>query len=170
MAYRLVPMRPGRELLAPPPRRLRGDRRGRGLRGPLFPPSMPAHKTRSDRFDAAAVEAFAEIDALWHEHLVSLDVAVDDIPRMLPRGDEPVQWPDDVTADGQVPLARLIPEGVDVAGRPTRAQIILFRRPLELRARDSDDLPEILREVLIEQVATYLGVDEETVEEGPGEG
>ncbi len=134
-----------------------------------MPAALPGHKTRSDLFDAAAVEAFTEIDARWHDHLTGLDVAVDDIPRMLPRSDEPVQWPDDVTADGQVPLARLIPAGVDVSGRPTRAQIILFRRPLELRAHDAEDLPEILREVLIEQVATYLGVDEETVEDGPDE-
>ncbi|EGD56897.1 metallopeptidase family protein [Gordonia neofelifaecis] len=166
MVHRLVPLQSGRELLGPTPRRLR-DRRGRGLRGRLMPMSMPAHRTRADRFDAAAVEAFAEIDSRWHDHLTGLDVAVDDIPRMLPRGDEPVQWPDEVTADGQVPLARLIPAGVDVAGRPTRAQIILFRRPLELRAHDDEELPEILREVLIEQVATYLGVDEETVEQGP---
>lgn len=168
MGYRLVPLRSGRDLLAPPPRRLR-DRRGRGLRGPLMPSSMPGHRTRADLFDAAAVEAFAEIDSRWHTHLTGLDVAVDDIPRMLPRGDGPVEWPDEVTADGQVPLARLIPAGIDVAGRPTRAQIILFRRPLELRAHDAEELPEILREVLIEQVATYLGVDEETVEDGPDE-
>ena len=166
MAYRLVPMRSGRELLTPPSRRQR-NRRGRGLRGPLMPPTLPAHKTRADRFDAAAVDAFSEIESRWHDHLVELDVAVDDIPRMLPRSDDPVQWPDEVTADGQVPLARLIPAGIDTTGRPTRAQVILFRRPLELRAQDADDLPEILHEVLVEQVATYLGVDEETIEDGP---
>lgn len=166
MAYRLAPVQSGHELLKPPVRRLR-DRRGRGLRGPTIPAALPAHRTRSDRFDAAAVEAFSEIDAQWHDHLSDLDVAVDDIPRMLPRTDEPIQWPEEVTADGLVPLARLIPAGVDITGRPTRAQIILFRRPLELRAHDDEELPEILREVLIEQVATYLGVDEETIEDGP---
>ena len=170
MAYRLVPLRSGHRLLSPPPRRLR-DRHGRGLRGPVFVPGIPARRTRSDDFDRAAIEAFAEIDARWHEELKGLDVAVDDIPRMLPKGSdadawELIQWPDEVTADGPVPLARLMPAGVDTAGRPTRAQIILFRRPLELRSVD-DELPDLLREVLIQQVATYLGVDEETVENGP---
>lgn len=154
-----------RELLKP--RRRTRDRRGRGLRGPLLPPGLPAHRTRSDRFDRAAMVAFAEIDALWHHRLTELDVAVDDIPRMLPRDADSVQWPDEVTADGPVPLARLIDAGVDARGRPTRAQLILFRRPIELRAHDDEELPEILREVLIQQVATYLGVDEETVERGP---
>ncbi|GAA3957557.1 metallopeptidase family protein [Gordonia caeni] len=162
MRYR--PAEP-RELLTPRPRTR--DRRGRGLRGQLLPPGLPAHRTRSDRFDHAAMVAFAEIDGLWHDRLTELDLAVDDIPRMLPRDAESVQWPPEVTADGPVPLARLIDAGVDARGRPTRAQVILFRRPIELRVRHDEELPEILREVLVQQVATYLGVDEETVERGP---
>ncbi|MFT3661586.1 MAG: metallopeptidase family protein [Gordonia sp. (in: high G+C Gram-positive bacteria)] len=155
----------GRELLTPA-RRTR-DRRGRGLRSPVLPPILPAHRSRSDLFDKAAVTAFAEIDAAWHDQLTGLDLAVDDIPRILPRDLETVQWPEEVTADGPVPLARLIPAGIDARGRPTRAQLILFRRPIELRSRDDEELPEILREILIQQVATYLGVDEETIESGP---
>ncbi|MFC0314253.1 metallopeptidase family protein [Gordonia phosphorivorans] len=152
------------ELLRPP--RPARDRHGRGLRSPVLPPTLPAYITRAGLFDRAAMVAFAEIDRHWHERLTGLDLAVDEIPRMLPRDADTVQWPEEVTADGPVPLARLIPAGVDAAGKPTRAQLILFRKPLELRARH-DDLPEILREVLIQQVATYLGVDEETIERGP---
>lgn len=154
-----------RQLLAPG-RRTR-DRHGRGLRGPVFPPSLPAHRTRADAFDRAAVRAYAELDALWHDALGGLDLAVDDIPGMLPHDPETVQWPDEVTADGPVPLARLMAAGTDATGRETRAQLILFRRPIELRAHDTEELPEILREVLIQQLATYLGVDEETIESGP---
>ncbi|MFM9376732.1 metallopeptidase family protein [Gordonia sp. VNK21] len=152
--------------LLDPPRRVR-DRRGRGLRGPLFPPGIPARRTPSDVFDRTAVDAFAAIDALWHDQLTDLDLSVDEVPRILPHDLESIQWPEEVTADGPVPLARLIDAGIDAAGRPTRAQIILFRRPLELRAHDAEELPEILREVLIQQVAVYLGLDEETVEGGP---
>ncbi|WP_448221588.1 metallopeptidase family protein [Gordonia iterans] len=155
----------GRELLSPP-RRSR-DRHGRGLRSPVVPPTLPGHRSRRDSFDKAAVAAYAEIDRDWHRLLTGLDLAVDDVPRILPRDAATVQWPEEVTADGPVPLARLIPAGVDGRGRTTRAQLILFRRPIELRARDEEELPEILREVLIQQVATYLGVDEETVEQGP---
>lgn len=162
---RFEPARP-RELLDPP-RRTR-DRRGRGRRGPLLPPVVPAHRTRADRFDRAAMTAFAELDAAWHDRLTELDVAVDDIPRMLPHDLDTIAWPDEVTADGPVPLARLISAGTDRHGRPTRARLILFRRPIELRCRDDEELPEILREVLIQQLATYLGIDEETVERGPG--
>ena len=113
-----------------------------------------------------ALEAFAEIDARWHDELAGLDIAVDEIPRMLPRDPETIQWPDEVTADGAIPLARLIPAGVDVHGQPTRAKIILFRRPLESRARRDTELIELIHEVLVQQVATHLGVDEDTIDRG----
>ncbi|MGV9713526.1 metallopeptidase family protein [Gordonia sp. NPDC003424] len=148
------------------PARVR-DRRGRGLRSPLLPQYVPAFTSRADEFDAVALEAFAEIDSRWHDQLAGLDIAVDDIPRMLPRDPESIQWPDEVTADGAVPLARLIPAGVDTLGHPTRAQIILFRRPLEIRAKRGADLLELVHEVLVQQVATHLGVDEDIVDRGP---
>lgn len=114
-----------------------------------------------------ALEAFAEIDASWHDQISELDIAVDEIPRLLPRDPETVQWPDEVTADGAVPLARLIPAGIDVHGLPTRAQIILFRRPLESRAKKGTELLELVHEVLVQQVATHLGVDEDVIDRGP---
>ncbi|MEP9393432.1 metallopeptidase family protein [Gordonia sp. VNQ95] len=147
-----------------PPRRR--ERRGRGLRTPLLPTTVPAWRSKSDEFDAVALEAFAEIDRRWHDELIGLDISVDDIPRMLPRDPETVAWPDEVTADGAVPLARLIPAGVDVHGQPTRAQIILFRRPLESRARRDTELIDLVHEVLVQQVATHLGVDEDTIDRG----
>ncbi len=144
------------------------DRRARGLRSPLLPQSVPAWTSRADEFDAVVIDSLAEIDARWHDQLAEVNIAVDDVPRMLPIDPETVQWPAEVSADRAVPLARLIPAAIDDRGDRTPAQIVLFRRPLELRSTDRDDLADLVREVLIEQVATYLGVDEDTVENGPG--
>jgi predicted Zn-dependent protease with MMP-like domain len=58
----------------------------------------------------------------------------------------------------------LIPAGVDVRGNSTRARIVLFRRPIERRAKDPDELAELLHEVLVAQVATYLGVEPSVID------
>ena len=63
-----------------------------------------------------------------------------------------------------MPLSRLIPAGIDRHGDTTRARIVLFRRPLELRAKDPDELADLVHDVLVQQVATYLGVDPEVVD------
>ncbi|WP_299571828.1 metallopeptidase family protein [uncultured Williamsia sp.] len=161
-------MRPGAGSSSRSGRRRRSrDRRGRGLRSRLLPPDLPAANTRSESFDLIVLEAFAEIDARWHDQLGDLDLAVDEIPRMLPRDPETVQWPDEVTADGAIPLARLLPAGIDAQGRPSKARIVVFRKPLESRADSGDDLVDLVHEVLVHQVATHLGVDEDTIDPDP---
>ncbi|WP_280483363.1 metallopeptidase family protein [Nocardia farcinica] len=139
-------------------------RRGRGVRGPMLPPTVPAWRTRGQQFDRLVLEAFAPIDSRWHDRLTKLDIAVDDVPKIRPLHPDSVSWPDEVVADGPVPLSRLVPAGLDRHGAATRARIVLFRKPLELRAGDPDDLVDLLREVLIQQVATYLGVDPDIID------
>lgn len=139
-------------------------RRGRGVRGPVMPNSLPAYRTRAQRFDQLAVDAFARIDNQWHERLTALDIAVDEVPPIKTIGPDLPTWPDDVVADGSVPLSRLVPAGVDKGGAPTRARIVLFRRPLERRARHPELLIELIHEVLVAQIAAYLGVDPEVID------
>jgi predicted Zn-dependent protease with MMP-like domain len=141
--------------------RRRRDRHGRGLRGPLYPATLPAARTRAERFDALVLEALDPIEARWRSELTQLDVAVDDVPDVR----EQAFTPDDgVVEDANVPLARLVPAGVDRRGVPTRARIVLYRRPLEARARDGADLADLVHDVLVEQVANYLGLDPDIIE------
>lgn len=148
--------------------RRRRDRRGRGVRGRLFPATLPAARSRSERFDAIVLDALELIDEQWHAELDRLDVAVDDVPEVTDCDPNTVTWGSDVVEDSNVPLARLVPAGVDRAGLPTRARIVLYRRPLETRAQDNIDLSDLVHEVLVEQVANYLGVDPDTID-GPAE-
>lgn len=141
------------------PGRRRRDRHGRGLRGQLYPSTLPAARSRSERFDALVLEALEPIEQRWHHELVQLDVAVDDVPEITGTDPNLVSWGSDVVEDGNVPLARLVPAGVDRRGLPTRARIVLYRRPLEARARDGADLADLVHDVLVEQVAGYLGLD-----------
>ncbi|MBL1076235.1 metallopeptidase family protein [Nocardia sp. 2] len=142
-------------------------RRGRGVRGPMLPPTVPARRTRGQQFDRLVLEAFAPLESRWHDQLTKLDIAVDDVPKIRPLHPDSVTWPDEVVADGPVPLSRLIPAGVDRYGMATRARIVLFRKPLELRAGDPDDLVDLLREVLVQQIATYLGVEPDVIDPEP---
>ncbi|MFB9258361.1 metallopeptidase family protein [Dietzia aerolata] len=143
----------------------RAERRGHGPRGPILPPEVPRWRSRSADFDVAALEAFAEIDQHWHARLVHLDLAVDMVPRMRLRPGE--TWPEEVVADGDVPLARLVPAGVDRSGQPTRARLVLFRKPLARRAPDGDDLRDLIYSVLVELVSQHLEISPDDVEAGP---
>lgn len=112
----------------------------------------------------AVLEAYEPIEQRLGSRIAELDIAVDEIPRISPRDPENVQWPPEVVADGPIALARLIPAGVDVRGNATRARVLLFRKPIERRAKDSDDLTDLLHEILVAQVATYLDVDPSVID------
>lgn len=135
----------------------------------LFPATLPASRSRSERFDAIVLDALEPIDERWHTELEQLDIAVDEVPEVTDCDPATVSWGNDVVEDGKVPLARLVPVGVDRSGLPTRARIVLYRRPLETRAQDGGDLSDLVHEVLVEQVASYLGVDPDAVDGPPSE-
>ena len=134
------------------------------MRGSLLPPSVPGWRSRAERFDMAVLEAYEPIERNWQDRLTDLDVAVDEIPRIAAKDPDSVQWPPEVIADGPIALARLIPAGVDVRGNSTRARIVLFRKPIERRAKDTLDLSDLLHDVLVAQVATYLGVEPSVID------
>ena len=142
----------------------RATRRGRDMRGPLLPPTVPGWRSRAERFDMAVLEAYEPIERSWQERVSDLDVAVDEIPRIAAKDPDSVQWPPEVIADGPIALARLIPAGVDVRGIATRARIVLFRKPIERRAKDTVELGELLHEILVAQVAIYLDVEPSVID------
>lgn len=135
----------------------RSIRRGRGPRGPLLPSEVPRWKSRSESFDQAVIDAYSPLDQRWSRELSHLDIAIDTIPRMqLSPG---MYLPEEIVADGAVPLGRLIPAGIDRAGNPTRPCVVVFRRPIERRVGDRRELDLLLRHVLTLLVAVYLGIE-----------
>ena len=98
--------------------------------------------------------AVAAVEVRWPEQLADVEFAVDEVPSVDP--DELTPGPE-IVLDGGVPLARWLPAGVDRAGRPTRARVVFYRRPLEIRAADGGDLEDLVEEVLVEQVSAVLG-------------
>lgn len=139
------------------------DRHGRGLRGPMLPQQTPRFRTRGQLFDMEVLEAYSPIHNAYLEELLGLDIAVDTVPRMRLRADMTI-LPDGIVADGPVPLGRIVPAGVDSEGRPTRARLVVFRKPIESRCTNRQEREELLSAVLTALVANYLNIDPEVID------
>ena len=103
------------------------------------------------------LDSVQEVTAPWAAELADLEVLVQDVPPPLPSSTDGLVA--DGTAGAAVPLARALP-GTD--GRSPR--LVLYRRPLELRAEDVADLRDLLREVATDAVAELLGIDPDEVD------
>ncbi len=130
------------------------DRHGRGPRTPLLPTHVPGFRTRAEMFDQAILDAVADLDDRWPGQLAAIEFAVDEVPP-LPSG--PVLPSSDVVVDEGVPLCRFLPPGIDARGRATKARIVVYRRPVELRAANAADLADLVIELLAEQLHAVLG-------------
>lgn len=119
----------------------RRDRRGRGPRGPLIPAGLPAYRTRSERFDDLVLSTVESLERRWATQLEGTEFAVEEVPPS-----DPAPW-----EHGGVPLGRCFAAD---AGMPTR--IVVYRRPVETRAIDDADLADLVRDVVVEQVAQLL--------------
>ncbi|MFJ6214607.1 metallopeptidase family protein [Streptomyces sp. NPDC092296] len=142
----------------PGPRPRRRDRHGRGLRGPLAPPQVPISLSRSEVFDDFVRDSVDRLERHWPQ-LSEVEFAVQEVP-WPPAGP---QEPADGLGD-TVPLGRLVPAAKD---RPTR--IVVFRRPVEIRAKGRDERAALVHDVIVEQVADLLGLSPDTVDPRYGE-
>lgn len=129
----------------------RRDRHGRGLRGPLVPSSLPAARTRAERFADLVLDAVEDLERQWHEEMRPIEFAVEDVPPA-----DPTPWEGD-----DVPLGRFFP-----AGRGLPARVVVYRRPVETRSLDPLELADLVARVVVEQVAHALGVEPERLDPG----
>ena len=132
-----------------PGARRRRDRRGRGLRGPLLPSTLPAWRSRADRFDDHVLDAVELLEQRWSTELDGVEFAVEDVPPS-----DPAPW-----EHGEVPLGRFFPAQGELPPR-----VVVYRRPVETRATDPRDVAELTHDVVVEQVAHLLGLTPEQVD------
>jgi predicted Zn-dependent protease with MMP-like domain len=129
----------------------RRDRHGRGLRSSLAPRAVPIAHSPTETFDAAILDALEHLEAHGLTELADVEFAVEDVP------DVPViAGGADVLADAGVPLAQAHPRGLGGVSGPL---VVLYRRPLESRAMDAEDLGALIENVVIDRVAHLLGRD-----------
>ncbi len=132
-------------------RRRRRDRHGRGPRGPLAWPRVPAMRTRREAFDELVLDSADRLEAVLAEHRAEVEFAVEDVPPS-----DPAPWEEQVA-----PLGRLF----GAEGRlPPR--IVVYRRPVEGQARDEAELALIVHDVVVEQVSALLGIPPGELDDG----
>ncbi|MET3945198.1 metallopeptidase family protein [Corynebacterium mucifaciens] len=139
------------------------NRHGRGVRGPVLPVGVPRYRTRTDAFDQLVLDAYAPLHNQFFNELAGVDLAVDTVPRMRLSPDMTV-LPDEIIADGPVPLGRVLQAGVDKRGNPTRARLVVFRMPIEHRSAHTQERSELITWVLTALVANYLNLDPRTID------
>jgi predicted Zn-dependent protease with MMP-like domain len=123
------------------------------MRGPIAPPQVPLALSRAEAFDDLVRDAADRLERRWPQ-LADVEFAVQDVP-----------LPQDGAVDGDpVPLGRLIGAAQD---RPSR--IVVYRRPVEIRAKSRDERALLVHEVVVEQVAELLGLSPENVDPKYGE-
>lgn len=106
-------------------------------------------RTRSDRFDDYVLDAVERIERRVPSGLGDIEFAVELVPPS-----DPAPW-----EQAEVPLSRLFP----AQGRlPTR--IVVYRRPVETRVGDPRDLPAVVNDIVVEQLAGALGVEPSTLD------
>jgi hypothetical protein len=115
--------------------------------GPLTPTGGPRRPTRRDRFDSQVLEVVEALEERWADELGLMELAVEEAP-VLPEG-----WD-----ESTVPLASVVRRRAAAAGGSSeRVRLVVFRRPIELRAATPEDLSALILTVVVEQVAELLG-------------
>lgn len=128
-----------------PDRVRRRDRRGRGIRGPLVPSDLPVFRSRAQAFDDLVLDAVERLERLWARELANVDFLVEEVP--------PVP-----------PMAETIPFSCLEHGPSGRARIVVYRRPVEIRTRDPEEMALLVHEAVVEEVANLLGLEPESVD------
>lgn len=126
------------------------DRHGRGSRGVLVPAMLPRYRTRRESFDDLVLQEVRSLVRLCPD-FSAIKYGVEDVPPS-----DPAPWERDA-----VVLSRGF--GAD-PGRGLDPQVVVYRRPLEQRARTVGELREMIHAVILEESARLLGKHPEDID------
>lgn len=99
--------------------------------------------SRRDDFDQLVLSLVDRLSGRWEKELSGVEFGTEDAPQI------PDDW-----GDEPVPFGAVVP-----AGPRNPARIVLFRRPIELRAKTRFERTVLIHETLVEHVAALLGRD-----------
>jgi hypothetical protein len=125
------------------------------MRGPVAPPQVPLSASRGEVFADLVQDSVERLERRWPQ-LAGIGFLVLEVPRL--------EGPGKTWNHEAVPLGGTVPAA---EGRPAR--VIVYRRPVEIRAKGHDERAALVHEVVVEQVAELLGLTPETVDPRYGE-
>jgi len=114
-------------------------------------PPVPAMTTRAEQFDELVLDVASRMEHHAGPALGTVEFAVEDVPPS-----DPAPW-----ESSDVPLGRLF-----AAQGKIPARIVVYRRPVETRTNDARELAALINDVVVEQVASLLGVDPRELDPG----
>lgn len=124
------------------------DRRGRGVRGvlwlpgPLSPRAAELLPTRRDEFDELVLSLVDRLSARLGHDLDDVVFGTEDVPPVSDDWTEPVPLGSHVRGTSDLP-----------------ARVVLFRRPIDARAKTRPERVLLMHAQLVEQVSALLGRD-----------
>ncbi|MDX6344589.1 MAG: hypothetical protein QOH87_4727 [Trebonia sp.] len=105
------------------------------------------------------LDAVARLESRWEAELTGVEFAVQEVPEADELVDDSVS----------LPLARTVPGtpgAVDQSRPATPARIVVYRRPLMARSDSDAELAELVFDVVVEEFASFLGLDPDSVDPG----
>ncbi|WP_426998629.1 metallopeptidase family protein [Pseudarthrobacter sp. N5] len=130
--------------------RRRRNRHGRGLRGELMLPTLPAYRTRAERFDDMVLDSAQRLHDIWGKTLDGVRFAVEEIPPRL----------EQLVAEATTaPMGQYAPATADEG-----PVITLYRRVVEQVCGSREELQDLVHDVVVEHTAEMLGVAPETLD------
>ena len=139
----------GGEPALPWDRKVYRNRHGRGVRRPTFGLRLPRYRTHSGFFDSLVVAQLRRLQAAWPQLLANIECAVEDVPPS-----EPLSW-----EERKSPRSQSFP-----ASHGVPARIVLYRRPIEQRARNRIDLQFMIRDEIVYCLADLTGQPPEDID------
>lgn len=130
------------------------NRHGRGTRGRIL--SRTSKQAKANIFNSLSAKAFTLLDNKCGKLLDKVDLAITDVPNYYTLTDN-----SETVIDKEIVLSKYAPPHLTSTGQAKKAKIILYRFPLEARARTKQELFELIYEVLTYQVANFLKIDRE---------
>jgi predicted Zn-dependent protease with MMP-like domain len=114
-------------------------------------PPVPAMATRAEQFDELVLDAASRMEQRAGKTFGDVEFAVEDVPPS-----DPAPW-----ESSDVPLGRLF-----AAQGNMPARIVVYRRPVETRTTDARELATLINDIVVEQVASLLGMDPRDLDTG----